>query len=162
MSNGDRIDRRAAGVQKVIITDGNGGKQETIQVNVEKAQVWINFLKAFAALVIVVAGAMWGAVRWGVSYEVHEEVETAMEEEMKPGGKIDRHMHAISMEAIEEVQGVLQDDLDYQDRRLDRVETDIGEIKAGVEHLNSQQQRNVDEIRMLLQRALDESGGGGG
>lgn len=164
MSNGNAngIDRRAVGVHTVKMTDGNGDKQEMIQVNVEKAKVWVNFLKAFVALIIVVAGAVWGGVKWGISSEVHQEVETAMEEEMKAGGKIDMHLHEISRDAVEEVQGMIQDDLDYQDRRLDRLEIDVLAIKGGVESIQQQQQRNADEIKLLLERAIREGGGGGG
>jgi hypothetical protein len=159
-TDGRTIDRRATGAQRVIIPDGNGGKVEFFQVNIGRAQMWLNACKAFIALILVIAGAMWGAVRFGVQSEVHQEVEAVFAEEMKPGGDVDRHMHEISQEAIEEVQGVIQDDFDYQDRRLDRVETDIGQIKAGIEHLKVQQDRNVDEIRLLLQQAIEEGGAG--
>jgi hypothetical protein len=157
--NADRMERRATGVHTVTMTDGNGSKTEMVQVNVEKAQMWINFLKAFAALILVVGGAVWGGVKWGIHSEVHEEVETAMETEMGPGGKIDLHMHEISQEAIEEVQGVIQDDLDYQDERMDRLETDVLAIKGGVEAIQQQQQRNTDELKMLIEIAIRQGGG---
>lgn len=155
MRNGNGVERRATGVHKVTMTDGNGGKTEMVQVNVEKAKMIINFLKAFVVFILTVAGAVWAGVKWGINSEVHQEVETQMEAEMEPGGKIDHHMHEISMEAIEEVQGVLQDDLDFQDQRLDRVETDIGEIKGGITAIQRTQE-------LLLQQAMTEGGGGDG
>lgn len=152
-----RMERRATGVNKVVFSDGNGGRQELIQVNVEKAKVWVNVAKAAVALILMIAGAMWGAVKFGVSSEVHTEVESAMEEQLQPGGKIHYGMTDVAMEAVEEIQGVLQDDLDDADQRLRNIEKEIPLIKGSVENLSEQNQRNADEIKMLLQEAIIEA-----
>jgi len=164
MGNDERIDRRATGAQRVIIPDGNGGKQELIQINIGRAQMWMNIAKGFVALVLTIAAAMWGAVKFGVSSEVHTEVESAMEEELQPGGKIHYGMQDVALEAVEEIQAVLQDDLDDLDTRMGTVEVAATSAQQSIEHLADQNQRNADEIKMLLQEAITEArndGGGG-
>jgi hypothetical protein len=144
----------------VIVTNGNGDKEETIQVNVERAKVWINLLKALAALLVIVGGAVWGGVRYGINSEVHGEVEEQIKHECEEGGKVDVHVRQISEEFMEEVQGVLQDDLDDQDQRLREIETGQAQLKGSVDALTTTSERNVEEIKMLLQQAIDEGGNG--
>jgi hypothetical protein len=154
------VDRRAQGVQRVIAIDGNGGKDDSIRVNVQTAKVWINLLKALAALLVIVGGAVWGGVRYGISSEVHGEVEGQIKHECQEGGKIDVHVRQISEEFMEEVQGVLQDDLDDLDVRQRATEETVAGMKGSVDTLISDNARNVEEIKMLIQRAIDEGGGG--
>jgi hypothetical protein len=142
-----------AGVNRVITTDGNGGKTDTIQFNIARAKVMVNFAKALVALLIIVGGAVWGGVRWGINAEVHSEVETAIADGCAPGGKINMHVRHISEEYMDEVQGVLQDDLDNLDDELKGMKTSVDTLVANTTH-------NTDEIKMLLQRAINDGGGG--
>jgi hypothetical protein len=111
MDNDEGIDRRATGMNRVIMTNDNGDRTDTIQINVERAKIMMNFLKALAALLIVIGGAVWGGVRWGISAEVHSEVETAIADECAPGGKIDTHVKKVAAELVDEFQEIVEDDI---------------------------------------------------
>jgi hypothetical protein len=162
MAGDKRIERRAAGVQKVIATDGNGGREVSYSFNVEKAKVWVGFVGACVALIIAVIGAVWAGVQFGIGAEVHDEVQ----HECRPGGIIDNHVQQVAIEAVEEFQGVIQDDLDVYDRRLKDIEQMGQDLKTGqatavqqIQSLSDQQQRNADELKMLIERAIQNGGG---
>jgi len=159
MTNRERIDRRAEGIRRVIATDGNGGKTDTIQFNVERAKVIVNFLKALVALLIIVGGGVWGGVTFGIRTEVHGEVEEQIKVECEPKGMIDTHVRLISEEYMDEVQEVLQGDLEDLDERVGEMEQTQSGLKGSVDTLISDNVRNIEEIKMLLRSAIDSNGG---
>lgn len=149
-------DRRKTGINRVVISDGNGGEQIIWTAAIERAKVWIGFVLAVSALVTVV----FGAVRFGVGVEVHQ----AIDNELEPGGSIQQTMMAVSEEYIGEVQGVIQDDLDYLGSRVDTIEQTGRDLQAGQIRINERfdemaerVDRNQDEIMRMLHQAADSS-----
>lgn len=111
MGNGERIDRRATGVQRVIATNGNGDKEDTYQFNVKRARALVGFVAAVAALLLTVGGAVVGGVRYGIGSEVHEEVETKIKAECEPNGMIDIHVRTVATELVDEFQEIVEDEI---------------------------------------------------
>ncbi len=142
-------DRRKTGIHRTKIRDGNGVELDLVTVTAKKVKVVAGAITA----VLMVLASVFAAVRLGVVTEVHKAIEVeAMDEE----GAIHRVIHTCAEEYIGEVQGVIQDDLDMFERRIDDVE-DMGVLlKAGQEAISSQQDRNQDELKMLIQRAIEE------
>ena len=81
-----------------------------------------------------------------------------MEKGVEPGGVIDDHVQQVAIEAVEEFQAVIQDDLDVYDMRLKDIEGNVGDIKAGQEAAQMERQRNSEELKLLIQRAIDNGG----
>ena len=103
MGNGnERIDRRATGVQRVIATNGNGDRDDTIQFNIKTARAGLGLVSAVISLLLLIGGIAWTAVRYGVGAEVHAEVETAIEEECEHNGMIDNHVRAVATELVDD------------------------------------------------------------
>jgi hypothetical protein len=136
--------------------DGNGDKEDTLQFNVKTARAWVGFIAAVFSLAVAIAGAVWAGVQFGITGEVHEQIGV----ECEPDGMIDRHVQRISKEYMEEVQGVIQDDLDDFDGRVGGLELQAAQTKGSVDALISANERNVEEIKMLLQEAIEANGGG--
>ena len=107
MANEDRIDRRATGVQRVIATNGNGDKDDTIQVNVKTIKGVFAALTAVVVFLLTVGGAVWGGVRWGIGSEVHSEIEA----ECEPNGMIDTHVRKVATELVDEFQLIVEDNI---------------------------------------------------
>ena len=162
MGDEERHERRATGVQKVVASDGNGGKAVSYHWSATRAKTWVGVTGAAFTLLLTVAGAIWMGLQFGIHLEAHE----VIVEECGPDGIITDRVEDIVMDVAEEVQGVMQDDLDDFDIRLRDIEVLGNELKTGqsvaVEQAEAQAQqitRNQDELKMLIQRAIDNGGG---
>ena len=165
MGDGERIDRRgtgkpAAGVQKLVASDGNGGREVTYQFNIQRAKTWVGFLAGVVTLMLAISGAVWGGLTFGIGHQIEEGVEAGIVKECAPGGKIDYHITKVASEVVDEFQEIVADDLADKGKKLDLLEE--GQILAvrKIESLSVQQERNADELKMLVQRAIDNGGGG--
>jgi hypothetical protein len=161
MGNGERIDRRATGVQRVVVHNGNGLKDEMYSVNVTRAKTWLGMLATALTVVATVIGGVWAGVQFGISSEVHSEVER----ECKPGGHIDQAIQRTADEHLEEIQGVLQDDLDDFDDRFRKQHVELQEqhdLGIRLEERQIAIQVDVDEKHQELLRAIQQASGGGG
>ena len=152
----DIPDRRKTGVHEITFEDDNGKKQRTYQVSVQRARAWVGLLSAVLGLAVMIGGMVWASVKFGVATQVH----SVIEEECDPDGMIYEEIEQTSRDFIEEVQGVIQDDLDVFEMRLDSVEGLGIELKAGQAAMSDQTDRNQAELKMLIQRAIDEGGSG--
>ncbi len=111
MGNGDRVDRRAEGVRRVIATNGNGDQDDSIQVNVKTIKGVFAALTAIVVFLLTVGGAVWGGVRWGIGSEVHGEVEEQIKIECEPSGMIDVHVRKVATELVDEFQEIVEDNI---------------------------------------------------
>ncbi len=143
------MDRRQTGVHEVRLPDGT-----SYQANVTKVRAWVGLVSAIITLSVLVGGMVLAGVKFGVTTQVKEIIEV----ECDPEGMIYEEIEQTSMEFIEEVQGVIQDDLDYMDNRLDAVEVTGLELKMGQSSIADQQERDQAELKMLIQRAIDDGG----
>ena len=148
------MERRRTGVHSVVSPDGNGGASVTYQASVTRARAWVGLISAVLGLAIMIGGMVWAGVKFGVKSEVRGQIEV----ECDPDGMIHEEIEQTSREFIEEVQGVIQDDLDYMDNRLDKVEDTGIRLEAGQYAIADQQTRNQAELKMLIQRAIDDGG----
>ncbi len=157
MQNGDRVDRRATGVQRVIATNGNGDKDDTLQFNVKTARAWVGFIAAVFSLLLVVGGAVMGGVRWGINAEVGEEVEGQIETECEPGGMIDDHVRKVATELVDEFQEIVEDNI--SDASVERREQhDLG-IRLEERQIAMEKKMDSDKADLIreIQRAGDSS-----
>jgi hypothetical protein len=148
------MERRRTGVHSVVIQGGNDRPVSSYQVSVTKARAWVGLVSAIIGLAIMIGGLVLAGVKFGVTTQVKDIIEV----ECDPDGMIHEEIEQTSMEFIEEVQGVIQDDLDYMDGRLDKVEDTGIRLEAGQFAIADQQNRNQAELKMLIQRAIDEGG----
>ncbi len=153
MADGDRVDRRQAGVHKTVSTNGNGDREVTYQFNVKRIRAVAGMLSAVFTLILLVIGGMWAGVRVGIGTGVQD----AIEIECDPGGMIDDHIQQTAYEMGQEIQGVIQDDLDDFNERMEDVEKGQVAIIGSVDALKTQSERSVEEIKMLLRRAIEGS-----
>jgi len=157
MGNGNSPERRATGVHRVIATNDNGGKEDTIHFNIKTARAWIGFLSALVGLLLIVGGAVLGGVRFGISSEVHGEVETQIEVECEPGGMIDDHVKRVATELVDEFQEIVEDDIAETGIKLQE-QHDLG---IRLEERQIAIDKKVDANQEELLRAIEQSGGGG-
>ena len=153
VTEGD-MERRETGVHSVVIQNGSDRPVSSYQVNVTKARTWVGLISAVIGLAIMIGGMVWAGVKFGVKSEIHSQIEV----ECDPDGMIHEEIEQTSMEFIEEVQGVIQDDLDFMDRRLNTVEDTGIRLETGQHAIADQQTRNQAELKMLIQRAIDDGG----
>lgn len=150
-------DRRDQGVHRVEIADGNGGKTTAYHVNVERVRAWAAVASIALGMLVTIGGGVFAAVKLGIASEVHGQ----MKIEMEPGGMLRRDLEDVSQEkaqeAIEEVQGVIQDDLDSFEDELDDVDKLGRDLQRGqtqlqeqVQAIQSQVTSNHEEIMRLL------------
>lgn len=161
--NEDVINARRAtdspGVHRSVATDGNGGRDDRLTINVKTIRGIFAALTAVVLFAVTVTGAVWGGIRFGIGTEVSDIVEA----ECMPGGHIDVHVRTISEEYMDEVQGVLQDDLDGFDEQL-VVEHDRGirmeERQIAIIRRQLTIDQKVDANQLELLRAIRQNGGG--
>jgi len=139
-------DRRETGIHTTRISNGNGDHLDFVTVTARKVKV----IAGAVASVLVLLGMVFGAVRFGIVAETKQVIEAEAQNE---NGVIHRVIHDCAEEYIEEFQGVLQDDLDDFDKRLGSLE---GEVKTAV----VTGERNQEELKMLLQQAIENGGSG--
>ena len=136
MTTGERLDRRSAGVQRVIVTDGNGGREDTYQFNVKRARALVGFMSAVFTLLLVVGGAVMGGVKYGISSEVHTEVEGATE-------------------LVDEIQEIVEDNI--ADADIERQEQhDLG---IRLEERQIAMEKKMADDRADLIREIQRAGG---
>ncbi len=154
MAGNKTPERRATGVHEIVITDGNGDKEVSYQINVRK-------VRAIAAAILAVGGVITmigGGIAAGLKLGVRTEVQGAIKKECDPpDGMIYKSIKHTAEEFIEEVQGVIQDDLDVLDGRMEDMEKGQVAIVGSIDGLKAQSERNVEEIKLLLRRAIAES-----
>lgn len=154
MANGDRIDRRATGVQRVIATNGNGDRDDTIQVNVKTIRGVFAALTAVVVFLLTVGGAVWGGVRWGIGSEVHSEIER----ECEPSGMIDNHVRTVATELVDEFQAIVE--VEIAEASVERQEQhDLG-IRLEERQIAMEKQRTEDKDDLI--REIQRAAGGGG
>ena len=143
------MDPSNTGVHEVRLPDGT-----SYQATVTKVRAWVGVVSAIITLAVLIGGLVLAGVKFGVTTQVEEIIEV----ECDPEGMIDDHIQQTAYEMGEEIQGVIQDDLDYMDNRLDKVEDRGLELKMGQDSIAEQQDRNQAELKMLIQRAIDDGG----
>lgn len=141
------MDKRQTGVHEVRLPDGT-----SYQASVTKVRAWVGLVSAIVSLGVLVGGLVLGGVKFGLTTQVRG----VIEEECEPKGIIHDRIRCDSDEFIEEMQVVLQDDLDDFDERMEVVEHTVVGLKGGQVALAAQQTRNQDELRMLIQRAIND------
>ncbi len=157
MANDDRIDRRATGVQRVIATNGNGDKDDTLQFNVKTARAGIGLLSAVVSLLLLIGGIAWTAVRYGVGAEVHHEVEEKIRVECEPDGMIDVHVKKVATELVDEFQEIVEDNIaDASTER--REQRDLG---IRLEERQIAMEKKMDSDKEDLIREIQRAGGDG-
>jgi hypothetical protein len=154
-----RLDRRATGVQKVVASDGNGGREVRYQFNIQRAKTWVGFVGTVFTLMLAIGGAVWGGLTFGIGHQIDEGVEAGIVKECFPGGKIDYHISKTAEALVDEFQEIVADDLAEKGEKLDALEAGQESAVQQIESLSVQQERNAEELKMLIQRAIDNGGG---
>ena len=149
-------DRRKTGVHRVRATNGNGGEFDVYTATASRVKVWAGAIIA----VLTVVGMVFAATRIGVGIEVHD----AIEAECEPGMVIDRAIDAKADEFLEEVQGVIQDDMDDWDNKFKEQAVQMQEQNERGIRLEERQtaiQRKMDTDKAELIREIRRAGGDG-
>ena len=146
-------DRRKTGVQRVVVKDGNGGKLDVYTMTLGRLKVWLGVLAALVAIL----SSVFAAVRVGVGFEVHTEIDRQTLEE---DGVIHRKIEECAQQYIGEMKTTMDVEMEIFEERLDTVELLVGELKGGQKTIASQQERNQQELKMLLERAIANGSGG--
>lgn len=158
-SSGQRVDdgkRRAKGIQRVIATDGNGGREDTLQFNVKTARAWVGFTAAVVSLLLVVGGAVMGGVRHGINSEVHGEVEDQIKVECEPDGMIDIHVRKVATELVDEFQEIVEDNIAETSAELQE-QHDLG---IRLEERQIAMEKKIDSDKTDLIREIRSARGG--
>ena len=114
-----------------------------------RVKTWISLLLAVGAL----AAMVFGAVRFGVGYEIHQVIDT---EVTPPNGSIYKQIERTSTEVVEEIQGVIQDDLDVLDESVKEEHDRI--IRIEERQIAIQQKMEADKADLI--REIRRAGGG--
>ena len=104
-------DRRRTGVNRVQMADGSGRRIDVYTATMGRIRVWFGAAIAVCTLL----GMIFAATRCGLGVEIYQQIKKESE---PPAGVIYEQIEQTSREFIEEVQGVIQDDLDYFDREM--------------------------------------------
>lgn len=115
-----------------------------------RVKTWVGLLLSLCAL----GGIVFGAVRFGVGIEVHNVID---KEVRPPDGVIYEQIEKTSTEVIQEIQGVIQDDLDVLDQSITEEHDRI--IRIEERQIAIQRKMNQDKDELL--RAIRAQGGGG-
>jgi hypothetical protein len=147
------IDRRRKGVQTVKISDGNGGELNLVTATFRQAR----FVLAMLIAIGTIFGGVFIAVRVGIGYEIHAAIKTEARED---GGIIQAEIRECTEEYIEEIQGVIQDDLDDFDKRMKSVEEGQADLRTGQHVALVKLDDHQEEIRILFREAIEREGPG--
>lgn len=104
-------ERRHEGVSRVQFSDGNGGTTDVYTMTIKRIKAIVGLLIALGTL----SAMVFAAARFGVGIEVHQVIEREVK---PPDGEIYRQIEQTSTEVIEEIQGVIQDDLDVLEGKV--------------------------------------------
>lgn len=146
-------DRRKPGVNRVQIEDGNGEKLDVYTMTAKRVRVWAAALIA----VFMVVGMIYSAARYGVGFEVKEVIG---DECQPPAGMIYREIESRSQLFLEEIQGVIQDDLDVFDERFEKQEIEIkkqGELGIRLEERQIAMDEKIDDKQTEILRAIRQT-----
>ena len=141
-------DRRLTGktgIHRVKISDGNGGRLDLITVTANRVKVIAGAVTA----VLMLAGVVFGAVRFGVQTEVHKAIE---EESRSEHGDIRRAVEAAAQITTQSVTQSLRDDLCTMEDELQEQHDLTIKLEDGQQELAKQVDRNHDEIMRLLRQ----------
>jgi hypothetical protein len=142
-------ERRQEGVTRARYSDGNGGHSDVYTMTIKRVKALVGLLIALFTL----AGMVFAAVRFGVGIEVHQVID---QEVKPPDGAIYEQIEKTSTEVIEEIQGVIQDDLDVLEGKVaeehDRI-IRIEERQIAIQH-------KMEEDKAELIREIRRAGGG--
>jgi hypothetical protein len=142
-------ERRQEGVTRARYSDGNGGHSDVYTMTIKRVKALVGLLIALFTL----AGMVFAAVRFGVGIEVHQVID---QEVRPPDGAIYEQIEKTSTEVIEEIQGVIQDDLDV-------LEGKVAEEHDRIIRIEERQiaiQRKMEEDKDELIREIRRAGGG--
>jgi hypothetical protein len=143
-------DPRQTGFNRVRFSDRNGEKLDVYTMTAQRFRVWAGCIIA----IFTVCGMVFAAARFGVGVEVHQAIE---EEATLETGAIHREIHRCTEEYMDEVLDVIQDDMSIFDGRMEDMEIGQVAIIGSVDGLKAQSERSVEEIKLLLRRAIAES-----
>jgi len=142
-------ERRSEGLTRARYSDGNGGHSDVYTMTIKRVKAFVGLLIALFTL----AGMVFAAVRFGVGIEVKQVID---EEVKPPDGAIYEQIEKTSTEVIEEVQGVIQDDLDF-------LEGKVAEEHDRIIRIEERQiaiQQKMEEDKSELIREIRRAGGG--
>lgn len=143
-------ERRQEGVNRVRFSDGNGGTTDVYTMTANRIKVWVSLLVSVGALLTMV----FAATRFGVGIEIHKVVD---EEVLPPDGVIYKQIEKTSTEVVEEIQGVIQDDLDVLDKNI----TEEHDRVIRIEERQIAIQRKMEQDKEDILRAIRAQGGSG-
>lgn len=138
-------DRRREGVHRVKISDGNGGQLDLVTVTAKRVKLIAGAITA----VFVMAGVVFGAVRFGIQTEVHKAIEM---ESVAEHGDIRRAVEAAAKATTEEVTESLREDLCTMEDELQEQHDLTIKLDDGQKELAKQVDRNHEEIMRLLRQ----------
>lgn len=142
-------ERRQEGLTRARYSDGNGGHSDVYTMTINRVKAFVGLLIALFTL----AGMVFAAVRFGVGIEVHHVID---KEAKPPDGAIYQQIEKTSTEVIEEIQGVIQDDLDV-------LEGKVAEEHDRIIRIEERQiaiQQKMEEDKADLIREIRRAGGG--
>ena len=146
-------DRRKTGINRVLISNGNGEKIDIITMTASRIKVWAGALIAM----LTVAGMVYAAARYGVGFEIKEVIG---EECQPPAGMIYREIESRSQLFLEEIQGVIQDDLDVFDDRFEKQEGELKEqheLGIRLEERQIAMDEKIDDKHTEVLRAIRQT-----
>lgn len=149
----DIRDRRKTGINRVRISNGNGEKLDVYTMTANRIRVWAAALIA----VFMVLGVAYSAARYGVGFEVKKVIG---EECRPPAGMIYQEIESRSQLFLEEIQGVIQDDLDVFDKRFEKQEGEIkkqGELGIRLEERQIAMDEKIDDKHTEVLRAIRQT-----
>jgi hypothetical protein len=111
-------DPRKTGINRVLISDRNGGELDVYTMTAQRFRVWGGVVIA----VFTICGMVFAAARFGVGVEVHQAIE---EEATLETGAIHREIHRCTEEYMDEIVEVIQEDMEIFDEQLS-VQHDLG------------------------------------
>lgn len=145
-------DRRKTGVHRTMISDGNGGYLDLVTVTANRVKV----IAGSAVAVLSLAALVFGAVRVGVSTEVHQQIDESAANE---NGAIHLQIDRCATQHAAEMQERLDEELEAVEAEIDRV-GDLGEdLRTKQEAMSEQIDRNHDEIMRMLRRPAPDGSG---
>lgn len=142
----DDVERRKPGVTRVRISDGNGGSSDVYTMTADRVKTWLGLLLSICAL----GGIVFGAVRFGVSIEIHKVIDNEIK---APHGTIYKQIEQTSTEVIEEIQGVIQDDLDSLEKKIEDEHDRVIRIEERQISIQQKMQQDKQELIQEIRRA---------
>lgn len=142
-------ERRQTGLNRVTTSDGNGGTFDVYTMTASRVKTWVSLMLAVGALMAMI----FGAVRFGIGFEIHKVIDT---EVTPPDGVIYKQIEKTSTEVVEEIQGVIQDDLDALDGNITKEHDRV----IRIEERQIAIQKKMVEDKADLIREIRRAGGG--